>query len=206
MFDWLSFLIWFTVSFVHFFPSWITLLPLTGSALSREITPSRSMWMNSWVLHIWPTSQMTAFAHFCTPAWIPPQLSGEGPQVSFADYVEWVLVSCGSACTVDDDASPTPNPMPSQSPPCHEEWQPEPLMPVTTVSSIAEGVLRECEGMDASAAHPPTTESDCLLDMDINFQFGKVENLLPLSLPDSVHLSDSLVPPSHPFHLHSKLS
>ncbi len=50
----------------------------------------------------------------------------------------------------------------------------------------------EFEGMEVSTAHTPTTESDCLLDLDTLFQFGEVETL---SLPKSV-LSDSLVPPS----------
>lgn len=37
------------------------------------------------------------------------QLSGESPRESFADYVEWVLVSCGSSFTAEDITSPTPD-------------------------------------------------------------------------------------------------
>ncbi|KAI2644640.1 Threonylcarbamoyl-AMP synthase [Labeo rohita] len=53
------------------------------------------------------------------------QLSGEGPRESFADYIEWVLVSCRSSLTVDD-TSPTQDPEPSQPAPRHAEFEPEP--------------------------------------------------------------------------------
>lgn len=53
------------------------------------------------------------------------QLSREGHRGSFMDYVEWVLVSCGSPLTVfcadADDTSPTPDPEPSQTSPCCTE-------------------------------------------------------------------------------------
>lgn len=61
------------------------------------------------------------------------QLSREEPWGCFADYVEWVLVSCGSSLTVgpaDDDTSPTPNPLPSQRPSHCEEQQHKPKSPV----------------------------------------------------------------------------
>ncbi len=45
------------------------------------------------------------------------QLSGECPRGSFADYVEWVLVSCGSAFSVEDVTSSTP--LQTQSPANH---------------------------------------------------------------------------------------
>ncbi|ROL55365.1 Asc-type amino acid transporter 1 [Anabarilius grahami] len=44
------------------------------------------------------------------------QLSGEAPRGSFATFVEWVLVSCGSSFTANDITSPTPNPVPRQNP------------------------------------------------------------------------------------------
>lgn len=46
---------------------------------------------------------------------------------------------------------------------------------------MLEGVLVEYERMDGSPANPPTNESDCLLDLDIVFQFGESETLLPLA-------------------------
>ncbi|KAI2663047.1 Repellent protein 1 [Labeo rohita] len=54
------------------------------------------------------------------------QLSGEGPRESFADYMEWVLVSCRSSLTAGDDTSPTQDPEPSQPAPRHAEFEPEP--------------------------------------------------------------------------------
>ncbi|KAI2659252.1 Repellent protein 1 [Labeo rohita] len=54
------------------------------------------------------------------------QLSGEGPRESFADYMEWVLVSCRSSLTAEDDTSPTQDPEPSQPAPRHAEFEPEP--------------------------------------------------------------------------------
>ncbi|KAI2668955.1 Accumulation-associated protein [Labeo rohita] len=56
-------------------------------------------------------------------------LSGEGPQESLPDYIEWVLASCGSSWTVDiveKDVSPTQDPEPSQPAPRHAEFEPEP--------------------------------------------------------------------------------
>ncbi|KAL0190994.1 hypothetical protein M9458_013692 [Cirrhinus mrigala] len=56
-------------------------------------------------------------------------LSGEGPQESLPDYIEWVLASCGSSWTVDiveKDISPTQDPEPSQPAPRHAEFEPEP--------------------------------------------------------------------------------
>ncbi|KAL0192294.1 hypothetical protein M9458_010590, partial [Cirrhinus mrigala] len=56
-------------------------------------------------------------------------LSGEGPQESLPDYIEWVLASCGSSWTIDfvkEDVSPTPDPEPSQPSPRHVEYEPEP--------------------------------------------------------------------------------
>ncbi|ROL48361.1 hypothetical protein DPX16_20714 [Anabarilius grahami] len=58
------------------------------------------------------------------------QLSGEDPRGSFPEYVEWVLVSCGSPLTVDnvynDDTSPTSYPVPSHQHPDCEDRQHEP--------------------------------------------------------------------------------
>lgn len=89
--------------------------------------------------------------------------------------MEWVLVSCGSTCTIYDDASPTPNLEPSQpSPSCteclHEPTATEePARKETTEPTIAldpepvytsdqvcepttphvpEGVVMEYEGME----------------------------------------------------------
>ncbi|KAL0176624.1 hypothetical protein M9458_028954, partial [Cirrhinus mrigala] len=48
---------------------------------------------------------------------------------SLAAYIEWVLVSCKSSVTVDfvdDDTSPTPDPVPSPTSPHSAERQPEP--------------------------------------------------------------------------------
>ncbi|KAI2649271.1 Transcription elongation factor spt5 [Labeo rohita] len=56
-------------------------------------------------------------------------LSGEGPQESLPDYIEWVLASCGSSWTIDfvkEDVSPTLDPKPSQPSPRHAEFEPEP--------------------------------------------------------------------------------
>ncbi|ROL46905.1 hypothetical protein DPX16_20557 [Anabarilius grahami] len=56
-------------------------------------------------------------------------LSGEGPQGSFMEYVEWVLVSCDSPLTVDivdDDTSPTSYPVPSHQHLDYRDRQPEP--------------------------------------------------------------------------------
>ncbi|KAL0179776.1 hypothetical protein M9458_025218 [Cirrhinus mrigala] len=56
-------------------------------------------------------------------------LSGEGPQESLPDYIEWVLASCGSSWTVDiveKDVSPTQDPEPSQPAPQHADYEPEP--------------------------------------------------------------------------------
>ncbi|KAI2645833.1 Protein transport protein SEC31 [Labeo rohita] len=50
----------------------------------------------------------------------------EGPRESFADYMEWVLVSCRSSLTAEDDTSPTQDPEPSQPAPRHAEFEPEP--------------------------------------------------------------------------------
>ncbi|KAL0162268.1 hypothetical protein M9458_041664, partial [Cirrhinus mrigala] len=38
----------------------------------------------------------------------------------FIDYVQWMLVSCGSSLAVEpaNDTIPTPDPEPSQTPPC----------------------------------------------------------------------------------------
>ncbi|ROL49128.1 hypothetical protein DPX16_16743 [Anabarilius grahami] len=57
------------------------------------------------------------------------QLSGRGPWGSFQEFVEWVLVSCGSPLTVgpvDDDASLTHNPVHNQDHPGSEDLQLEP--------------------------------------------------------------------------------
>ncbi|ROJ08804.1 hypothetical protein DPX16_3114 [Anabarilius grahami] len=56
-------------------------------------------------------------------------LSGKGPRGSFATFVEWVLASCGSPLTVgpvNDDASPTHNPVHNQNHPDGEDLQLEP--------------------------------------------------------------------------------
>ncbi|ROL41671.1 hypothetical protein DPX16_9262 [Anabarilius grahami] len=57
------------------------------------------------------------------------QLSGRGPRGSFQEFVEWVLASCGSALIVgpvDDDASPTHDPVHNQDHPDGEDLQLEP--------------------------------------------------------------------------------
>ncbi|KAL0198942.1 hypothetical protein M9458_007482 [Cirrhinus mrigala] len=54
------------------------------------------------------------------------QLSGDGPRESIADYIEWVLVSCRSSLTAEDDTSPTQDPEPSQPASRHAEFEPEP--------------------------------------------------------------------------------
>lgn len=54
------------------------------------------------------------------------QLSGEGLRGIFTNFLEWVLVSCGSSFIVDYVTSPTPNPMPSQTPTDGEMKQFEP--------------------------------------------------------------------------------
>ncbi|KAI2643001.1 Zinc metalloprotease ZmpB [Labeo rohita] len=54
------------------------------------------------------------------------QLSGEGPRESITDYIEWVLVSCRSSLTAEDDTSPTQDPEPSQPASRHAEFEPEP--------------------------------------------------------------------------------
>ncbi|KAI2644778.1 hypothetical protein H4Q32_026653 [Labeo rohita] len=61
---------------------------------------------------------------------------------SFADYIEWVLVSCRSSLTAEDDTSPTQDPEPSQPAPRHAEFEPEPTAddepePRATESKIA---------------------------------------------------------------------
>ncbi|KAL0168879.1 hypothetical protein M9458_037101 [Cirrhinus mrigala] len=56
-------------------------------------------------------------------------LSGEGPQESLPEYIEWVLASCGSSWTIDiieEDVIPTLDPEPSQPAPRHAEFEPEP--------------------------------------------------------------------------------
>ncbi|KAI2663202.1 Opioid growth factor receptor [Labeo rohita] len=56
-------------------------------------------------------------------------LSGEGPQESLPEYIEWVLASCGSSWTIDiieEDVIPTPDPEPSQPSPQQAEFEPEP--------------------------------------------------------------------------------
>ncbi|XP_050960624.1 proline-rich protein 12 [Labeo rohita] len=54
------------------------------------------------------------------------QLSGDGPRESIADYIEWVLVSCRSLLTAEDDTSPTQDPEPSLPAYRHTEFEPEP--------------------------------------------------------------------------------
>ncbi|ROL18765.1 hypothetical protein DPX16_7076 [Anabarilius grahami] len=57
------------------------------------------------------------------------QLSGRGPRGSFQGFVEWVLASCGSLLTVrlvDDDASPTHDPVHNQNHPDGKDRQLEP--------------------------------------------------------------------------------
>lgn len=70
---------------------------------------------------------------------------------------------------------------------------------------MPERILVESKGIDASPTQSPATESKCLLGLDTVFQFGELDTLLSLRLHNSVHLSDSLVPPSL-FHLGCLLS
>ncbi|KAL0151595.1 hypothetical protein M9458_053112, partial [Cirrhinus mrigala] len=54
------------------------------------------------------------------------QLSGEGPQESIADYIEWVLVFSRSSLATEDETSPTQDPEPSLPASRHAEFEPEP--------------------------------------------------------------------------------
>ncbi|KAI2657009.1 tRNA (guanine-N(7)-)-methyltransferase [Labeo rohita] len=57
------------------------------------------------------------------------QLSGKGPRESLVTYIEWVLVSCKSSVTVDfvdDNTSPTHDPVSSLPSPRSSEQQLEP--------------------------------------------------------------------------------
>ncbi|KAL0148340.1 hypothetical protein M9458_056320 [Cirrhinus mrigala] len=76
----------------------------------------------------YPDSCLCTFYRVGLNTTIKAQLSGEGPRESIADYIEWVLASCGSSWTIDfvKDVSPTPDPEPSQPSPRHAEYEPEP--------------------------------------------------------------------------------
>ncbi|KAI2651125.1 Gag-Pol polyprotein [Labeo rohita] len=77
-----------------------------------------------------PDDCLSTFLHAGLNSITRAQLSGEGPRGSFVDYVEWVLVSCGSSLAfkpANNDTSSTPDPEPSQTPPsCILEHQSEP--------------------------------------------------------------------------------
>ncbi|KAI2655859.1 Opioid growth factor receptor [Labeo rohita] len=74
----------------------------------------------------YPDSSLCTFYHAGLNNATKVLLSGEGPRESFADYIEWVLVSCRSSLTAEDDTSPTQDPEPSQPAPRHAEFEPEP--------------------------------------------------------------------------------
>ncbi|KAI2658485.1 Opioid growth factor receptor [Labeo rohita] len=77
----------------------------------------------------YPDSCLCTFYRVGLNTTIKAQLSGEGPRESIADYIEWVLASCGSSWTIDfvkEDVSPTPDPESSQPSPRHAEYEPEP--------------------------------------------------------------------------------
>ncbi|KAI2645558.1 Opioid growth factor receptor [Labeo rohita] len=96
------------------------------------------------------------------------QLSGEGPRESFANYIEWVLVSCRSSLTTEDDTSPTQDPEPSQPAPRHAEFEPEPTAddepePRATESKIA----TEPEPYTSDQVREPattTTTGECKME------------------------------------------
>ncbi|ROL52394.1 hypothetical protein DPX16_6623 [Anabarilius grahami] len=142
------------------------------------------------------------------------QLSGKGPRESFA-FVEWVLVSCGSAFTVEDVTSPTPTPVPSQNPPVGTkqfeptaDFQPffaascEPMLSRTCVPNIAaEPEICESDQVCVPAASPTCEGASVESE-------GKEENLAhppplraptgsisPLSGVDTPRASWELCPP-----------
>lgn len=64
--------------------------------------------------------------------------------------------------------------------------------------SIAMGVFVEYEGMEASPAHPPATESKFRLDsMDNLSECGERNSLCPFIMPECVSLSSVLLTLSH---------
>ncbi|KAI2647431.1 Zinc metalloprotease ZmpB [Labeo rohita] len=98
-------------------------------------------------------------------------LSGEGPQESLPDYIEWVLASCVSSWTVDiieKDVSPTQDPEPSQPSPRHAEYEPKPTAddepePRATESKIA----TEPEPYTSDQVREPattTTTGECKME------------------------------------------
>ncbi|KAI2659445.1 Titin [Labeo rohita] len=105
-------------------------IPLRGNALLRTTPEITSSSQNT------PTFRIAAFAlsTMCfyragLNTTTKGLLSGEGPQESLPDYIEWVLASCGSSWTIDfvkEDVSPTLDPEPSQPSPRHAEFEPEP--------------------------------------------------------------------------------
>ncbi|KAL0149434.1 hypothetical protein M9458_055222 [Cirrhinus mrigala] len=74
----------------------------------------------------YPDSSLCAFYRAGLNIATKALLSGDGPRESFADYIEWVLVSCRSSLTAEDDTSPTQDPEPNQPAPRHAEFEPEP--------------------------------------------------------------------------------
>ncbi|XP_073687900.1 uncharacterized protein [Garra rufa] len=76
-----------------------------------------------------PASSLCIYYHLGLNSTTKALLSGEGPQESLPDFIEWVLASCQSSWTVgvvEEDVSPTHDPEPSQPSPRQAELQPEP--------------------------------------------------------------------------------
>lgn len=99
------------------------------------------------VVAYWPKSSSLLF-------------SEEDPRGIFAAFVEWVLSSCGSLFTVDDDASPTPNPVLSQRPSDCEELQHEPTVDYEPVSAVICEPAPSEENELKIAAEPELHKSD----------------------------------------------
>ncbi|XP_073676889.1 uncharacterized protein [Garra rufa] len=100
------------------------------------------------------------------------QLSGEGPRESIADYIEWVLASCGSTWTigiVKEDVSPTHDPESSQTSPQHAEYEPE-----RTANEGLEPRATEPESSPADQVREPASTS-AMVDCDVE-QVRKMES------------------------------
>ncbi|KAI2644846.1 Unconventional myosin-XV [Labeo rohita] len=70
--------------------------------------------------------------------------SEDGPRADFAAFVEWTLARnkpSFSTCSVENLASATPEPEPSQPPPRHVEYEPEPTADGSQAVSATKGPL-----------------------------------------------------------------
>ncbi|KAI2656954.1 Protein translocase subunit SecA [Labeo rohita] len=95
-------------------------LPLEGFTVMFQLVANTTSY---------PDDALCAFYDASLDASCRAPSSEDGPRADFAAFVEWTLARnkpSFSACSMENLASATPDPEPSQPPPRHAEHEPEP--------------------------------------------------------------------------------